>query len=160
MMTSVLQQILNCPYQGMLKRMYLESKVVELMTLVLDHEVAIREGEVKINTLKPEQLERIYYAKEILLKDLTNPPTIEALARQVGVNDCLLKQGFRQAFGTTIFGELQAYRLETARQLLDVPQAKVSEVAQKVGYASGRAFSRAFRRKFGLGPKAYQKAHR
>ena len=90
LMNIVLQQILNCSYQGLLKRMYLESKVIELMTLVLDHESVIQQGKVKNGRLKPEQLERVHYAREILLKDLSNPPTLEQLARQVGLNDFLL----------------------------------------------------------------------
>ncbi|MEM9219704.1 MAG: hypothetical protein AAGD25_35925 [Cyanobacteria bacterium P01_F01_bin.150] len=37
-MAAVLQQILHCPYQGMIKRAYLEGKVIELMALVLENE--------------------------------------------------------------------------------------------------------------------------
>lgn len=118
MMATVLQQILHCPYQGMVKRAYLEGKLLELIALVLDHEITIQQGEVKKGALKPEQIERIHYAKEILLRDMYNPPSLVELARQVGLNDFLLKKGFRQVFGNTVFGELQAYRLELAKQLL------------------------------------------
>ncbi len=65
-MNTVLQQILHCPYQGMVKRAYLESKVIELIALVLDRERAIQQGETKKVFLKPEQIERVHYAKEIL----------------------------------------------------------------------------------------------
>ena len=160
MMTAVLQQILHCPYQGMVKRAYLESKVIELIALVLDHEVAIQQGEAKKEALKPEQLERVHYAREILLRDLSNPPSLADLAQQVGLNDFILRQGFRQAFDTTVFGQLQAHRLEVAKQLLTEQDISVSEVAHRVGYASMSYFSRAFKRKFGIGPKAYQKACR
>ncbi|MEM1281024.1 MAG: AraC family transcriptional regulator [Cyanobacteria bacterium P01_H01_bin.152] len=160
MMITVLQQILQCPYQGMVKRIYLESKVTELIALVVDHEIAIQQGEVRKDFLKPEQLERIYYAKEILLRDLNNPPTLEELARQVGLNDFLLKKGFRQTFGTTVFGELRSHRLEIAKQLLAEQDMTVAEVANRVGYASMSYFSTAFKRKFGLTPKVYQKACR
>ncbi|MEM8863747.1 MAG: AraC family transcriptional regulator, partial [Chloroflexota bacterium] len=112
---------------------------------------------LKETSLKPDQLERIYYAKEILLQDLSNPPSLSELAQQAGLNEFILKRGFRQTFGTTVFGELQGYRMETARQLLVARNTKISEVAHQVGYASGRAFARAFRRKFRMGPKAYQK---
>ncbi|MEM7061662.1 MAG: AraC family transcriptional regulator [Cyanobacteria bacterium P01_B01_bin.77] len=157
MMATVLQQILHCPYQGMIKRAYLESKAIELIALVLDHEVVVQQGAIKEDSLKPDQLERIYYAKEILLQDLSNPPSLSELAQQAGLNEFILKRGFRQTFGTTVFGELQGHRMETARQLLVARNTKISEVAHQVGYASGRAFARAFRRQFGMGPKAYQK---
>ena len=159
-MITVLQQILRCPYQGLIKRAYLESKVIELMALMLDHEVVIQQGKAKKNALKPEQIERIYYAREILLRDLNNPPSLEELARQAGLNDFLLKKGFRQAFGMTVFGELRSHRLDLAKQLLAEQDMTVSEVAQRVGYADLRAFARAFKHKFGTNPKEYQKACR
>lgn len=108
-MDAILQQILNCPHQGLIKRAYLESKAIELMALVLEQEVAIQQGETKKVSLKPEQIERIHYAKEILLQDLGNPPSLEELARQAGLNEFILKKGFRNCFGTTVFGELRLY---------------------------------------------------
>lgn len=160
-MAAVLQQILHCPYQGLVKRAYLESKVIELMALVLDHEAIIQQGEaVKQGSLKPEQLERVHYAKEILLRDLCHPPSLGELAQQVGLNDFLLKQGFRQAFGTTVFRELRSHRLEQAKQLLAEQDITVAVVAQRVGYADTTAFARAFKHKFGVNPKEYQKACR
>ena len=54
MMATVLQQILHCPYQGMVKRAYVESRVIELMALVLNHEVAIQLGNMKRSSLKPK----------------------------------------------------------------------------------------------------------
>lgn len=160
MMATLLQQILYCPYQGMVKRMYLESKAIELMALVLDHEVAIQQEELKTVSLKPDQLERIHYAKEILLKDHHNPPSLEELAHQAGLNDFILKQGFRYCFGTTVFGLLRSHRLELAKQLLASQNITVAEVAHRVGYASVPSFAKAFKRKFGLNPKQHQKACR
>ena len=159
-MATVLQQILNCSYQGLVKRAYLESKVIELMALVLDHEVAIQQGDVNQKTLKSEQLERIHYAQEILLRDLSNPPSLEQLAHQANLNEFTLKHGFRQVFGTTVFGELRSHRLEIAKQLLAEQDITVTETAHRVGYACVRSFAKAFKHKFGLGPKAYQKACR
>lgn len=160
MMATTLQQILHCPYQGLVKRAYLEGKVIELMALVLDHEITIQQGEAKKISLKPEQLEQIHYAREILLKDMGNPPSLAELAHQAGLNEFTLKQGFRQIFGTTVFGELRAYRLDIAKQLLAERDLSIAEVAHLVGYASLSSFYKTFRHKFGITPKAYQKACR
>ena len=159
-MSALLLQILQCPYKGLTKRMYLESKAIELVALVLDHEVTIQQGEVKKCVLKPEQLERIHYAREILLKALSTPPSLLDLASQVGLSGTLLKSGFRSVFGTTVFGALQSHRLEIAKQLLTEQGSSVAEVAHLVGYTSAVAYARAFRRKFQIGPKAYQKTCR
>jgi AraC-like DNA-binding protein len=156
-MTTVLQQILHCPYQGMIKRAYLESKIIELLALVLDHEVAIQQGDPPKNTLKPEQLERVHYAKEILLRDLSNPPSLEELAHQAGLSEFMLRQGFRSCFDSTIVDMVRDHRLELAKQILAEQATTVAEVAYRVGYISVSYFSRAFKRKFGINPKAYQK---
>lgn len=156
-MTNVLQQVWHCPYEGIVKRAYLESKAIELIALVLGSEIAIQQGERKQAALKPEQIERVYYAREILLRDLGNPPTLEELAHQVGLNDFLLKRGFHQAFGTTVFEVLQSHRMDIAKQLLAEGKTKVSEIGLLVGYASVSAFTRAFKRRFDMSPKAYQK---
>lgn len=76
---------------------------------------------------------------------------------QAGTNDYKLKIGFRQVFGTTVFGYLRNQRMEQARQLLLEKQMNVSEVAQTVGYTSFSRFSTAFKHYFGITPKAYQK---
>ncbi|NET51062.1 MAG: helix-turn-helix transcriptional regulator, partial [Merismopedia sp. SIO2A8] len=69
---------------------------------------------------------------------------------------CKLKQGFRHLFGTTVFGYLCNYRMEQAQQLLHSPHITIAQVAVQVGYRNPEAFSTAFRRKFAVGPKAYQ----
>lgn len=157
-MQVALQQILNCPYQGVVKQMYLESKSLELLALWLEQAIASN------STPKPstrrhlsDEIERIYQAKEILTQQVDNPPSLMALARQVGLNDCTLKRGFRQVFGTTVFGYLHHHRLEQARSLLLENQLSVTAIAHTVGYTNLCAFSTAFRKKFGVSPRTLQR---
>jgi AraC-like DNA-binding protein len=154
-MRRLLHQILQCPHQGLMKRMYLESKAVELITL---HFQQFQEQEVHDCSLTANSLsdiDKIYQAKEILLVNLENPPSLMELARQVGLNDFKLKRGFRQVFGTSAFKYLHDYRLEKARQLLVSGEMNVEEVAFRVGFDSRSYFASAFRKKFGLNPKQY-----
>ncbi|MHC5828351.1 MAG: helix-turn-helix transcriptional regulator, partial [Nostoc sp.] len=117
-MQVAVQQILQCPYQGVTKRMYLESKVWELVALIIQQEIQIHQGSLEIYALRASEVDRVYHAKEILLKHHDNPPSLIQLARQAGLNDRKLKQGFRQVFGTTVFGYLHQYRMELAHKLL------------------------------------------
>lgn len=154
-MTQVLQQILCFPYQGSAQYLYLESKALELLAL----QFACLEADSPAPrqfTLKADDLERVQYAREILVQRLRNPPSLIELARQAGLNDRKLKQGFRQVFGTTVFGYLRDYRMQQAQHLLDQSHMSVAQVATKVGYRNSEAFSTAFRRKFAVSPKAYQ----
>ncbi|MGF1675347.1 MAG: helix-turn-helix transcriptional regulator, partial [Rivularia sp. (in: cyanobacteria)] len=155
-MRQVLNEILQCPHTGLMKQMYLESKALEL---IMHHFQQFQEQEVDDCSLSAKNLsdvERIYQAREILLSNLENPPSLMELARQVGLNDFKLKRGFREVFGTSAFKYLHDYRLEKARQLLVSGERKVEEVAFEVGFDSRSYFALAFRNKFGLNPKHFQ----
>lgn len=159
-MQAALQQILHCPFSGITKRIYLESKVWELMALLLVQELTQYQKAPQEPALKQDDVERIHYAREILSQRFDNPPSLLELARQVGLNDCTLKRGFRQVFGTTAFGYLHEYRLEQARQLLEEGHLNVSEVARRIGFVSRSHFAAAFRKKFGLTPREYLIRHK
>lgn len=119
-MRQVLRKILQCPYQGLMKRMYLESKAVKLITLHLQQ---CQEQSIEpLSNLSDS--ERIYQTKDILLSNLESPPSLIKLARRVGINDFKLKRGFRQIFGTSAFQYLHDYRLEKAQQLLATGKRK------------------------------------
>ncbi|MEH2259495.1 helix-turn-helix transcriptional regulator [Nostoc sp.] len=155
MMQYNVQRILHCPYQGIIKRTYLEGKALELLALLLEQEAEIQMGSRTPKPLKSGTLERILYARDLLLQQLDNPPSTAELARLVKLNEYALKRGFLQVFGKPLFAYLHDYRLEQARQLLEIGEMKVSEVAQKIGFASRNHFAAAFRKKFGVNPKEY-----
>ena len=155
LMAIALQQILHCPYQATTRRLYLESKAIELIALYLEQLKLDRPEPQKTHQLKPDDVKRIHQAKDILTRQLDNPPSLLSLARQVGINDCKLKQGFRQVFGTTVFGYLYNYRMEQAAQLLQENHMTITGVANAVGFAHRGSFAAAFRRKFGVNPKDY-----
>ena len=94
------------------------------------------------------------------MKSIDNPPSVLALSHRVGLSDRKLKQGFRELFGTTVFGYLRDCRMEQARSLLRHSHTTVAKVAAQVGYRNPEAFSTAFRRKFSVSPKAYQLGQR
>ncbi|AFY49094.1 DNA-binding domain-containing protein, AraC-type [Nostoc sp. PCC 7524] len=158
-MTMALQQILQCPYQGVTKRIYLESKALELMALLIADELALGESKKGAYYLKSDDIDRIHYAKDILLQNIDNPPSLIELAHQVGLNDCTLKRGFRQVFGTTAFGYLHHQRLEKAGQLLAIGEMSIGEVARAVGFADRSYFAAAFRKQYGVNPSVYLRTH-
>jgi AraC-like DNA-binding protein len=155
-MQMVLHQILHCPYQGTIKQMYLEGKVLELAALQFSQFTEADRSSEHEAVLKADDIERLYHAREILMHQFEHPPSILSLARQVGLNDFKLKQGFRQLFGTTVFGYLREHRLEQAHLLLAEGQLSIQQVARAIGYTHAGYFATAFKRKFGVSPKAYQ----
>ena len=96
--------------------------------------------------------EKVLEAHAIILKRLDNPITIKELARQVGMNECYLKKGFKAMFGKTIH-ELQQYeRIEMAKSLIKLNEYSITEVAYKMGFGSASHFSTSFKRIAGMKP--------
>ncbi|MBW4644150.1 MAG: AraC family transcriptional regulator [Goleter apudmare HA4340-LM2] len=151
-----LEQIINCPFQGITKYIYLESKCLELIALKLEQIAQYKKHTEKSVVLKKDDIERIHAAKFILVQNIHHPPSLMELARQVGLNDYKLKIGFHQVFGTTVFGYLHQYRMELSRQLLLEGQTSIKDVARAVGYANQGCFAAAFRKRFGVNPKHYR----
>jgi len=99
--------------------------------------------------VQPDARERrlLIEAKECLLHDLANPPTIAELARVVGINPCRLKKA---QFGMPIYALFQRERMTRARELLR--RHNVTETAGLLGYSNISHFSAAFGRQFGCPP--------
>ncbi|MEH2437272.1 MAG: AraC family transcriptional regulator [Nostoc sp.] len=148
----VTQQIVNCPFHGMTKRLYLQAKVLELMALQLAPFLADQGRPQLQPRFRAGTVERIYQAREILLSRLENPPTLLELAQQVGVSDRTLQRGFQQLFDNTVFGYLTDKRMEQAKRWLREGNRSVLEVAIMTGYSNPTHFSVAFKRKFGISP--------
>lgn len=151
-MRAVVQQIIDCPFTGTTKRLYLQSKVFELMALQLDG-MANDKTTAPSGLLKADTIARIHYAAEILRSHLESPPSNTELAKQIGIGPTTLNKGFRTVFGVTPFAYLTRYRMEQAERLLRQPDCTVAEVANRVGYANPAQFSAAFKRQFGMTPR-------
>ncbi|MFC4262538.1 helix-turn-helix domain-containing protein [Ferruginibacter yonginensis] len=96
--------------------------------------------------------EKIIKAREILLQHIGEPITIKALSRKVAINECYLKKGFKEIFGTTIFDFYQSQRMEHAKYLLYEKGLSVTEVSHLLGYSSISHFSTAFKKQTGIKP--------
>ena len=155
-MFAILQQILKPPYQGIMKRMYLESKVLELLALQLDQFVHREQAICRVASLRPVDIEKVYHARDILISQVENPPSLFDLADLVGLGARKLRYCFREVFGTTVFGYLHDYRMQQAKIMLAGTKMQVAEVANAVGYSHLGYFAKSFKDKFGISPKEFQ----
>ncbi len=148
-------QILHCPYQGALQRLYLEGYTLALLTHTLAQlnltSNAVREKAV----IRPQDVERVKYARELIHNNLQNPPTLMELAKAVGLHHSKLNRGFREMYGTTTFGYLRQARLIMAKAFLDDGRMNVTETAFAVGYSSPSHLAKAFKDFYGTSPHAY-----
>jgi AraC-like DNA-binding protein len=154
-MQIALHQIRNCPYKGLTKRLYLESRALELIAYKLDECKAGETRNSKVVILRPNVLEGVHYVRELLEKDLENPPTLLDIAKAVEWSHTKLNYCFRAVYGTSVFGYLRDMRLNKAKNLLNEGKMSVTEVAYAIGYNSLSHFAVAFKRCFGVAPGNY-----
>ena len=153
-MAIVLNQIFNNTINPSLKNLYLKGKTFELLSLFFNK----NEDQNLENCpflSDEEDVIKIKNAKDIIIQRMAEPPTLQDLADQVGVNIKKLKLGFKQVYGDTVYGFLFDYKMEYARKLLDQGSYNVTEVGLKIGYSSASHFIAAFKKKYGTTPKKY-----
>lgn len=152
-MLNTISAIMECNRTGIYKRLFLEAKVIELLMLQLE-QFATHDCRV-FCSLKATDIEKMHYAREIILKRLDNPCSLIDLARQIGTNEFALKKGFKEVFGTTVFGMVSDIRLQQAKDQLLNGNKNIAEISFDTGYKNPTHFSAAFKRKFGVSPSTY-----
>ena len=155
-MKTALKFILTPPYQGFTQCLYLESKVLELIALQINQLSQSKQSTNNSRNLEIIDIEKVYQAKDILIRNMENPPSLLDLARQVGLNDYKLKRGFRQVFNTTAYQYLQNHRMEEAKILLSDRSLSIASVGRRLGYVSQSRFCDAFKKHVGMTPRDYK----
>jgi AraC family transcriptional regulator len=102
--------------------------------------------------------DRVEAVRAILRRDLTNPPSLEMIAREVACSPFYLSRTFSKETGQTIPQYLRQLRMEKAAELLRSGRFNVTEAALEVGYNSLSHFSSAFHQTFGCCPGLYPMA--
>ncbi len=86
--------------------------------------------------------------------------TVESLAGSVSLSRSAFSAKFKQLVGESPMQYLTRVRLTKAAALLRTHPATLVEVALSVGYDSEVAFSKTFKRYFGMAPGAYRQGRR
>lgn len=153
--------ILDTPLRGSLRRQYIEARALELLVLSLhacsEHE---RSPEDRLHGISARDVAMMQKARTVLEEQYDSPPTISALAREIGLNEAKLMQDFKQLFGQTIFDFTQNIRMDKAKKLLETSDKSITEIAFEVGYEYSSNFTTAFKRRFGVPPSVARDAFR
>lgn len=150
----VLHQIINANINSSIRDLYVKGKVYELLSLHFQKDENV-EGEFCPFLVDEENVLKIRKAKEIIITRMAEPPSLQELANEIGLNIKKLKEGFKQIYGDTVYSFLLDYKMEHSRRLLESNQYNVNEVGIQVGYSTASHFIAAFKKKFGTTPKKY-----
>ena len=150
----VLSQILQARVHDSMKSLYFKGKIYELLSLYFNKndDSSIEQCPFLIDE---ENVQKIRNAKDIILDRMIDPPSLDALALEIGLPLKKLKQGFKQVYGDTVFAYLLEHKMQEARRMLDSQKYNVNEVGLKLGYSTSSHFIAAFKKKYGTTPKKY-----
>lgn len=103
---------------------------------------------------------RVGHALDLLHREPGHPWTLETLARDAALSRSSLAERFAALVGQSPMQYLSRLRLARAAQALRLGGESINRVAERHGYGSDAAFSRAFKRQFGLAPSLWRQAGR
>jgi len=150
----VLNQIFDYGLHSSLEKLYTLGKVYELISLYFNKTDS--NGVQNCPYLEDEaNVEKIQKAKNILIENMVDPPSLNELANSIRLPLQHLKDGFKHIYGETVFTFLLNYKMEYARKLLATKKYNISETSFEVGYSTPSHFIAAFKKKYGVTPKKY-----
>ena len=82
---------------------------------------------------------------------------IEDIVGEVNISKAHLQRSFRKYQGCTIVEEINRFRLEKAKHLLETSNIPIVEIVSEVGFGSRQYFTELFTQKVGFSPSAYRK---
>lgn len=153
-MAVVLNQMLGFSLNASVKNLYFKGKTYELLSLFFNRstDADIEQCPFLVDEVNVAKLKK---AKDIIIANMAEPPTLKVLSETIGLSLKKLKEGFKQIYGDTVYGFLFDHKMEVARKLLESGQHNVNEVGLKVGYSTASHFITAFKKKYGTTPKKY-----
>jgi len=153
-MAIVLNQLMNYNLHPTVKALYFKGKIYELLSLYFNRPADANVEQCPF-LVDEENVVKIKRAKEIIISQMAEPPTLLELSKEINLPLKRLKEGFKQIYGDSVFSFLFDYKMEVARQLLATGSHNVNEVGLRLGYSTASHFIASFKKKFGTTPKKF-----
>ncbi len=153
----ILTQLMTQQTNETLRPIFIKGKVFELLSYYFSSQ-SDKETEQCPYIVSEETVSKIKLAKQIIIEEMTNPPSLTDLAKKVGLNIKKLKTDFKDFYGVPVFSYLLNYKMELAKKLLREQQLNVNEIANHLGYSTSSHFIAAFKRTYKITPKQFSKS--
>lgn len=103
------------------------------------------------------QHQEIRRALEFIVSNYQQNLTVEKVAQYVNMSKNYFSHLFKKEVGESFTEYLTKYRLEKAKDMLKSTDARVNEIAERVGYENIYYFSNVFKKYFGISPVEYRR---
>ncbi len=101
--------------------------------------------------------DRVRTAVAFMMKNFAQPMNVERMARECNLSVSRFAHLFQSSMGESPSRYLESLRIWKAQELLIGTAKSVKEISQEVGFGDPLYFSRVFRRKLNLSPRAFRK---
>lgn len=145
-----LEDLHGCDLDGHSRRLFIRSKAIEILCHAF--KVMAPDEEQVLLDASAQMTRGVIKAQQRLAEDFVAPPTLDDLAREVGLSRSSLCSGFRQIVGQTVFDYIADLRMQQALSMLNERAASITQIAYAVGYSHPSSFSLAVQRRFGTTP--------
>ena len=149
----VLKQMMNGDRNNAMQDLYLKGKAYELLSLYFGKREDASGACPFLDS--EENVDKIKRAKQMVIANMAEPPTLQEIADEVGLTVPKLKEGFKHIYGESVFNFLFDYKMEYARKQLVSKNFNVAEISHQIGYSTPSHFIHAFKKKYGTTPKQY-----
>lgn len=138
--------------EGRLASSGVMSRLSEVLLVEAVRQYASALGDRDVGWMKGFNDPYIGRALAAIHQDLCAPWTADTLARKAALSRSAFMERFTALVGMPPIRYLTVSRLQAARQQLRETRKTIAQLAHGVGYESEEAFSRAFKREYGLSP--------
>ena len=152
----VLNELKRFDLNSSTKNLYLRAKIYELFSHLYNRNRDQNIEQCPFLT-NEDNFKKIKHAKNIVIANMTNPPSLVELSNEINLSLKKLKEGFKKIYGKPVYQFLLEYKMELAKKLLSENNYNVNEVSIKLGYSTSSHFITAFKNKYGLTPKNFKK---
>ncbi|MEJ1241010.1 AraC family transcriptional regulator [Chryseolinea sp. T2] len=150
MQDQALHNIFNCPFDGQLGQMMIETSITQIMLIQLH---TLFKGNDRADTTPNKKGTDLAHAvKSYLMSSFLEDHTLNSITKRFGTNTNKLMMTFRRTFGKSVFEYISELRMDHARQLLESREHRVTDVSRIVGFKNPNHFSAAFKKRFSINP--------
>ncbi len=151
------RRILNCDFEGPLRRLYLAGMCRELVAHMISSRILAGDF-LSARSLHRVPRDRVAESVKVLIdSDPAQKWSIKSLAAHLAIGPNKLMRDFKAQYAETINAYLRRRRLERARDLLLNTRRSITEIAISVGYAQVNYFSDAFRSAYHCSPSQFRR---
>ena len=128
----------------------------ELLSTLLEDALSAPHSFASVRAEKSFRHPAVVHARQLMAERRAEPVRLEEIAAEVGLNMRYFISLFREETGLPPHQYQMALRVETARQLMQMSDMNLSEIALNAGFSDQSHFSRLFKRCYGFTPGLFR----